>query len=108
MTFLTYALFLSFAVVAIKKAFVKVRSLDAAEIGAKIKNIRKRGKKKDGVAEIETRAATSIELRERPAFAQSDEDKAAQEEAASSNSNNPTHSGKQGATTQQTASMTMV
>ena len=68
MTFLTYALFLSFGVVAIKKAFVKVRSLDVAEVSAKIKNIRSRSSDKaagDKAPKLETRAAVEIELSER-------------------------------------------
>jgi len=36
MIFLTYGLFLSFGGVAIKKAVVKARSVDAADLGAKI------------------------------------------------------------------------
>ena len=43
MTVLTYGLFLSFGAVAIKKMVVKARSMDAAELGAKIKSIRSRG-----------------------------------------------------------------
>ena len=77
MTFLTYALFLSFAVVAIKKAFVKVRSLDVAEISAKIKNIRFGSSDKAAgdtapklearveISKLETRAIVEIELSER-------------------------------------------
>ena len=40
MIFLTYGLILSFGVVGIKKAVVKARDMDAAEIKAKIKSIR--------------------------------------------------------------------
>jgi len=105
MTFLTYSLFLSFGAVAIKKAFVKVRSLDAAEIKAKIKNIRSHGKHpKDEAAEFETHAAAEIELRERKGSELSVQ---SPEKAVSSNPN-PMHSGEHDATTQQPSSMVMV
>ena len=109
MTVLTYSLFLSFAVVGIKKAFVKARSLDAAEIGAKIKNLRPFGKKKprDEAAEFEARAAAEIELSGRSNLSVQSE-----EEAAPSSNPNPMLSGDEpgaaSTTITQQASVTLV
>ena len=110
MAVLTYSLFLSFAVVGIKKAFVMARRLDAAEIGAKIKNLRPFGKKKprDEAAEFETRAAAEIELSER----RSSPSVQSEEEAAPSSNPNPMLSGDEpgaaSTTITQQASVTIV
>ena len=108
MTVLTYSLFLSFAVVGIKKAFVKARSLDAAEIGAKIKNLCSCKKKpRDEAAEFEARAAAEIELSGRSNLSVQSE-----EEAAPSSNPNPMLSGDEpgaaSTTITQQASVTIV
>ena len=61
MTVLTFGLFLSFAVVGIRKAVVKARSMDSTKIKAKIKNIRSR--RGLGAMKPAAEAATEIELR---------------------------------------------
>ena len=111
MTVLTYSLFLSFAVVGIKKAFVKARSLDAAEIGAKIKNLRpfRKMKPRDEAAEFEARAAAEIELSKRRSNLSSVQ---SEEEAAPSSNSNPMLSGDEpgaaSTTITQQASVTIV
>ena len=111
MTFLTYSLILSFAVVGIKKAFVKARSLDAAEIGAKIKNLCSCKKKpSDEAAEFETRAAAEIELSKRRSNLSSSVQ--SEEDAAPSSNPNPMLSGDEpgaaSTTITQQASVTIV
>ena len=110
MTFLTYSLFITFAADGTKKAFVKARSLDAAEIGAKIKNLCSCKKKpSDEAAEFETRAAAEIELSKRRSNLSSVQ---SEEEAAPSSNSNPMLSGDEpgavSTTITQQASVTLV